>query len=416
MVRFELKIAWRHLVTGGTQTWLTIGAVALGAFLIVFLSSIIYGLQQQIISNVIGSIPNITITAPDYEPEPAWETETQDDREQVVSEIEATRERKRSIANWQEVDQAIQSLPDVVAVAPVAQGGGIVSRGAVDQSALIIGVIPQRQVNVVRLQEDIVSGDFLALDPDGAFIGVDMAEELGVGPGDRIRITASEGNSRIFIVRGLFDLGLEQANSSWIYLQLRPAQALLNLGTEVTALYVKVEELFDASDVARRIRGVTPLEVESWMEANESFLQALQSQTTTSVAIQAIAVLASAFGVSSVLIVFVVQKSRDIGIMKSMGATNRQILRIFTLEGLAIGIGGALLGTALGSFIAFLIEANPIPGRTFAGEPATLVPMQWEARFVAVAFLVAIVVGLASSFFPARRASLLNPVEVIRGG
>jgi lipoprotein-releasing system permease protein len=116
------------------------------------------------------------------------------------------------------------------------------------------------------------------------------------------------------------------------------------------------------------------------------------------------------------MIVFVVQKQRDIGILKSMGATSRQVQKVFVLEGLGVGLGGALLGSGLGTGLCFLAANVFVPGQTFGGKPATVVPMKWDIIYVLAASAVAVVVGLLSSIVPARRAAKLSPVEVIRRG
>lgn len=415
---FELKVAWRHLKNGGAQTWLTIGAVALGAFLVVFMSSLIGGLQHNLTGNIIGVIPNITISEPDYIPKSPWQVGgVHGSNAPVVSKTQRSNPHKTNISSWQELDRDLEHIPGVQAVSPLASGGGFVRRGTKDQSIQIIGVIPERQLRTVRLQDRILSGNFRNLDSEGVFIGTKLASDLSVAPGDKLRIVSSVGNTRVFTIRGLFDLGLQSANQTTVYMQLRPAQGLLGIGTDVAVVNVKVNQLFDAEKVAGEISKITPLKVESWMTLNRSFLQALQSQSATSFTIQFVAVLASAFAVSSVLIVFVVQKSMDIGILKSMGATGRQILRIFTFEGLAIGAGGALLGSLVGSAICLAIEATKIPGRGFIpSQPGTFIPMQWQFIYVVIAMASAITVGFFSSLFPARRAAALNPVEVIRGG
>ncbi len=174
--------------------------------------------------------------------------------------------------------------------------------------------------------------------------------------------------------------------------------------------------MYDANPIAEQVRGITPLTVTSWMESNQAFLDTLKMQNTAAGIIQAMTLLASAFGVASVMIVFVVQKSRDIGILKSMGATCAQIRRVFILEGLGVGLGGALIGSGVGTGLCYLAKSLTIPGQMFGGKQATIVPMQFDMTFVLIASAVAIAMGLASSIVPAHRASKLCPVEAIRRG
>jgi lipoprotein-releasing system permease protein len=217
-------------------------------------------------------------------------------------------------------------------------------------------------------------------------------------------------------VAALFDLGVESVNESWVYIGLSAAQGLFKLSKDVTNINVRSVDLFQAGRIAEQIRAFSSAKVTSWMESNKTFLDGLRAQNSAALIIQAMTLMASAFGVASVMIVFVVQKSKDIGILKSMGATAKQIQRVFVLEGLGVGLGGAVLGSAVGTGLCFLVQTWVIVGETFGGKPATLVPMQWDPKYVVAASLVAILMGLLSSVIPATRAARLDPVEAIRRG
>ena len=174
--------------------------------------------------------------------------------------------------------------------------------------------------------------------------------------------------------------------------------------------------MYKAKAIANQIRGVTDLTVTSWMESNAAFLDTMRMQNTAAAIIQAMTLLASAFGVASVMIVFVVQKSKDIGILKSMGATCKQIRRVFILEGLGVGLGGALIGSGIGTGLCYLVTSLTIPGQMFGGKQATIVPMQFNMSYVVLASVVALAMGLLSSIVPAHRAANLDPVQAIRQG
>jgi lipoprotein-releasing system permease protein len=304
----------------------------------------------------------------------------------------------------------------VAAVAPAAEGSGIVGRGAKSLGALIIGVVPEDQMRVTSMRSRVVEGDFDKVDQQNAAIGTKMAEDLGVGVGDRINIASNEAVVQTFRVACIFDLGMDQANESRVYVGLHAAQALLKMGKDVTTINVRTKDIFQSDRIANQVRAFSPLKVTSWMESNKAFLDTLKAQNSSAVIIQLMTLLASAFGVASVMIVFVVQKSKDIGILKSMGATSRQIQRIFMLEGLGVGLAGALLGSGIGTGLCFMVESWLLPGQLFGGKPATIVPMKWDITYVMAASAVAIIIGLLSSVVPARRAAKLSPVEAIRHG
>lgn len=417
MSKFEFKVAWRHLLTSHGQTELTVGAVAVGVLLVVFLSSLINGLQIGLIEDVVGSIPHVSVEAATPGAKPLWQVPGQGGvGGLVVTKLEKMSTQKRKIAQWERVCRTIRALPDVSGVAPSAEGSGFVSRGAKNVGAIIIGVVPSEQIKVLSLQNRVVEGDFNAVDSQNAAIGIKLADDIGAKLGSRIRLVSDQGIIQTFRVACLFDMGIDQANESWVYTGLPAAQAMFKIGKDVTTLNVRGKGLFGAKRIADEIRSFSPLMVSSWMESNKAFLDTLRAQNTAAAIIQAMTLLASAFGVASVMIVFVVQKARDIGILKSMGATARQIQKIFVLEGLGVGIGGAVLGSGIGTGLCFLVTNIQVPGETFGGRQATIVPMNWDIQYVLLASAVAVIVGLMSSVVPAMRASKLDPVEAIRRG
>lgn len=391
--------------------------MAVGVLLVVFLSSLINGLQIGLVEDVVGSIPHITVEAATPGAKPLWRVPGRGGEGGIlVSKLEKMATQKRKVQQWRRTADAITRLPGVDSLAPTAEGSGFAARGAKNIGAVIMGVVPNEQMRVGSLKNRIIEGDFAKVDQQNAAIGVKMADDIGAGIGSRIRVTSNEGVTQTFRVAAIFDLGVQQANESWVYMGLPAAQGLLKIGKDVTTINVRAHDIYSASRIADEIRSFSPLLVTSWMESNKAFLDTLTAQNSAALIIQGMTLLASAFGVASVMIVFVVQKSRDIGILKSMGATSRQIQKIFVLEGLGVGLGGAVLGSALGTGLCFMVQNTFLPGQMFGGKPATLVPMNWDISYVMAASVVAVAVGLTSSVVPARRAARLDPVEAIRHG
>lgn len=409
---FELKVAWRHLLMSHGQTELTVGAVAIGVLLVVFLSSLINGLQVGLVEDVVGSIPHVTVEAATPGARPLYQIQGGS----AVTSLEKMSTRRKRIADWERVRSAILIMPAVKAVAPAVEGDGMVTRGAKTVGARVIGIIPTEQRKVVSLAKRIVEGDFSRVDEQNVAIGIKMADDLGVRLGNSVRVTSNAGVTQTCRVAAIFDFGVEQANESAVYVGLQSAQAMFKIGKDITTLNIRANRMYDANAIADQIRGTTQLTVTSWMESNLAFLDTLRMQNTAAGVIQAMCLLASAFGVASVMIVFVVQKSKDIGILKSMGATCCQIRRVFILEGLGVGLGGALIGSGVGTGLCYLAKSLVIPGQMFGGKQATIVPMQFDMTYVLIASVVAMAMGLMSSVVPAHRASKLDPVEAIRRG
>jgi lipoprotein-releasing system permease protein len=232
--------------------------------------------------------------------------------------------------------------------------------------------------------------------------------------GDRVRLTSTENVSDSFLIAGLYDTGQEQQLGSRAYLTLRAGQSLYATGTAVRAIFIRADRLFDADRVADRIMALLPLKAESWSRQNPEIVAGLGAQRAVAYLISGFSLVASAFAIASVLIVSVLQKNKQIGILKAMGAKRRQILVVFLLEGLGIALVGATLGALLGSGVVWALNLIRQPVTRIGGEPEPLFPSQVTWEIIAAAMLAAILTTVLAAALPARRAARLDPIEVIR--
>jgi lipoprotein-releasing system permease protein len=241
-------------------------------------------------------------------------------------------------------------------------------------------------------------------------IDANLAAALQVAPGERIRLMSSTGAADTFTIAGIY--GARQGSE--VYVTLRTAQRLFGLGTAVNTIFVKLIDIFAADQGADHLMALLPYEAKSWSRLSPRFLASLRAQSAIAYIISACSLLAASFAMASVLAVSVLQKSKQIGILKSMGARRRQILRVFIFEGLGIAIVGSVLGALLGTSMVYgfgLIRQPITPGGQGA-EP--LFPAAVLPGYIALAMLAAIAATILAAWLPARRAARLNPVEVMR--
>ena len=241
-------------------------------------------------------------------------------------------------------------------------------------------------------------------------IGTEMASDLGVDIGDKLRVTTASGAASALTVLGIFDLGNKGANQRSTFVALHTAQSLLGLPGGVTSLEVTVSDVYAAEVIARRITAATGVEADSWIKSSAEFFTAVSAQKAANTAIRFFVGLSVAFGIASVLVVVVVQKSREIGILRAMGISRGQILRVFLLQGGLLGLAGALVGSAIGllallSWQHFEINADGTP----------LFPLIFDSELFITALLLATLTGLGAAFAPALRAARLDPVVAIHG-
>ncbi len=403
---FELFVALRYLRDGRLQTWLILAGVGVGVGVIIFLSALINGLQQSLIDRTLGSQAHVVVRAPEEMPRVL---ERSDEALQSTV-VQRPPQRVRSIVEWQRVAGLLRRTPDVIAVAPTVAGPAMAVRGPGSTSVTVRGVDIESYEPIVDLRGRVVEGTF-DLTGFKAVVGMELARELGLVVGGRVRLEAAGERGGVYTVAGIFDLGSKDLNERWVFVSLRGAQTMFDLEGGVSTLEVKGTRIFQAEALAARIRDRTGLDADSWMTRNGDLLVGLRSQNQSSIMIQVFVILAVALGIASVLAVSVVQKSREIGILKATGTRTRSVTRIFLFQGAILGAAGSLVGIAIGSILALFfasLATNPDGSPRF--------PVDLNVVLFVRSSAVALFVGLLAALLPARRAAHMDPASVIRNG
>lgn len=395
----EWTIATRFLREGKAQSVLILVGIAVGVAVIVFLTALITGLQVNIIERTLGTQAHIRVQPPE---ETNRILPSTDGSVQLVLENKRA-QRLRSINNWQQVRDVLDTLPGVTAVSPVISGPAFARRGEALESVALVGIDAERYQRIIPIEDDIVEGVF-RIGAGDAVIGKQLAIELGMRAGDKLRLDGGQGRDSVVNVAGVFELGVRELDARYVYLDMKQAQSLLDLPGAATIIDVTVDDIFAAQTVAERITRLTGLKAESWMETNAQLMNALRSQSLSTQMISIFVALSVALGIASVLSVSVVQRTREIGILRAMGTTRRQMLGVFLVQGALFGLGGSVVGAAAG--YALVGAFNTFGPKLF------YIPV--ENSLLVAATLLATVTGIVSAALPARRAARLDPVEAIR--
>ena len=396
----ESTIALRFLRHGRAQTLLILFGIAVGVAVIVFVTALIAGLQDNIIDRTLGTQAHLRVEAPReanlVAPAPAGTLQLvlEDPRPQSL----------RPIDNWLQVRDVLDRLPGVTAVSPLVSGPAFGRRGTAVESVALVGVDLPRYLRVIPLDENMVEGR-LEVGSGNAVVGRQLAEDLGLRLGGKLRLEAGDGRDAVVNVAGIFELGVRELDARYVYVDLKQAQSLLALPGGVTVIDVTVQDLFAADRVAARVRGLTGLQAESWMESNAQLMNALSSQSLSTRMISFFVAISVALGIASVLAVSVAQRTREIGILRAMGTRRAQMLRVFLVQGAVLGLAGSAIGALSGLGLVAVFN-NFGPKLFFIPLPPALVP---------AAMGLATVAGMAAAYVPAARASRLDPVEAIRG-
>ncbi len=317
--------------------------------------------------------------------------------------------RHRSLANGQRGANRHPAFGETRLGASPASA--LVVRGNASKAVAVVGMEPALYYRIIALDQKMVRGT-AQLGGADLLVGTDLATDLGVDVGDKLRLSTAAGAGATTTLRiaGLFDLGNRGANARNVFVALHTGQSLLALPGGVTSLDVAVDDVYTAEAIAQRITTATGVEANSWIRTNAELFTAISAQNTSNTAIRFFVGLSVAFGIASVLAVVVVQKSREIGILRAMGISQGQVLRLFLLQGGLLGLGGAVAGCGLGVAILVTWQRS---AHTADGSP--LFALVLEPSLFAAALGLATVTGLVAAYAPARRAARLDPVEAIGG-
>ena len=403
---FELTVALRFLREGRMQTALIVGGAAIGVAVIFFITAVLTGVQADLIRRVTGAQPHVVIKPPEENVEPLIAGEIDAPR---IAAVQARPQRLNTMDGWQGLARSAEQTEGVVAVAPVASGAALGIKGDASRSVVVMGTEVERYLRVVRLDDKIKTG-VLQIDPGDAFIGIDLAKDLGAVLGDRFRVQSAQGSSEVLRIRALLDLGSRDLNRRYVYTDLRTAQSLFGIPGRITNLDISVREMMRADEVAARLRIKSGQLVESWIQNNNFIFTAINNQNIMTTLIKVFITIVVALGIASVLVVSVVQKRKEIGILRAVGATRRQMQGVFLLQGLMVGVSGAALGSALG-YLLILVFSRVLRN----AEGQSLFSLNFDASLIGIVVLAAAVLGLLSAVLPARNAARLDPAQAIRG-
>ncbi len=351
-----------------------------------------------------------------------------------------------TITNPDEVVQKVKDTPGVAAAAPLVYSQVMLSSGQSVSGVVVRGVPPDMEDAVIDLKAHLTSGSLAGLgapvevpvegnaDEDGTpemttltgiILGQELAKQLGLALGDPVSVVSPLGTPspvgpipkvKRFVLAGTFDSGMYDYDSGLIYMAIADAQKFFGLGNAITGVEIRVTDLYGADQIARRIEQTlgTPFRARDWMEVNRNLFLAFRLEKVVYFIVLTLIVLVAAFNIVATLIMVVMEKRKDIAILKSMGATDRSIARIFMLKGFIIGIVGTLLGVIggyAGCWVLRRYQFVELPKDVFY---VTTLPVRVYGENFATVALVSVVICLLATIYPARQAAGLAPVEVIR--
>lgn len=381
-----LTIAWRFLVKSKTQTLLITTGIAVGVGVLIFVGSLLAGLREDLIDTTIGSSAHVAV--------------------RDVNRFDRL--------NDAEVLNQLETFGDgnIKVVSPVRQGPANVLLDEGNDPILLRGLDLERANVMYDLSARIVEGRF-AQSNDEVVIGESLKANVGVTLGDTIEVFIPERFTSIELrVVGVFDLGVTSLNDTWVIGTLEASEGWFE-DAGLSVIEIQLFDVFDSPRLAGELSQMLggSVRVSEWQASNQELLSGLEGQAISGVMIQAFVLVSVVLGIASVLAISVLQKSKQLGILKAMGITHRKASLIFLFQGLLLGLFGAAIGVGLGlglswSFTTFALNPD--------GTPILAIALAWDTVIVSV--LVSIIASLGAALIPARRSAKLSVIEVIRNG
>ena len=385
-MNFLFFLARRHLRTRWRQSILLVASIAVGVAILTTALSLTNGFEGDLVGRILGTTPHIS----------------------------ATNSLTGKLRNYDEIRAALKSYPHVQAVLPYVSAQGLVAHGQAATGAIIRGIDPKLQGEREEWRKYVVSGSLESRDSlPGVMLGSELARKIGVSLGDRVKLVTSQNTQATAVVTGLFQAGLFEYDAHIVFLDLKAAQRLFRMGDAVTGLEVRLDDVFVATRVARQMAAEVPAHLPPWTLTNHTLLAALALEKRVIFLVTLFIIIVATMGVANTLAMWVLEQSRELGLLRAIGAPASTVGRLVVVQGFLVGVIGTGLGLVAGWLLSLGLGTFPLqlPSDVYYIDK---LPVEMQlGDFVTVA-VCSILIGLVACFLPARRAMVLDPIEIIR--
>ena len=415
MSRVVLFIALRQLWDRKMLNGIALLGVMLGVLTLIGINGIMQGFQVKFLDNITKISPHVTIYDKQLRPSPSILARWADDF--VVTHVahESPSDRQLRINRPAEIVRAISQMDGVLGAASALTGSAVIALGAQELPVDLRGIDPPRQDRVTPISAYTVEGSFRRLDAssDGILIGRGVANKIGARLDDVIKVGSPLGDKMTLKVVGIFDCGIPPVDNNRVYVTLRNAQTLLGKPDIIGRVEVKLVDPDRAPAVTEALERMFGYDAESWQETNANFLALFAMQNTIISFVVGAILCVGGFGILAVQIMIVLQKTRDIAILRSVGFRRADILVAFLLQGAIIAIVGGIVGDVIGHYV--LVALSHLKTHTEGLVKSETFLIYEDDRFYVYGLVFAFVIGVVASLIPAIRGSRVEPVDVLRG-
>lgn len=416
--KLALGIASTHLLTRKRQTLIAMLGVTFGISMFIIMISFMTGVNQFLEDMAMDNTPHVRIYKPiEIKDETIiGQSARLEDGWYVVSHQRPKNDLPKIKDGMQLVNE-LENMPEVLGVSPQVSTQVFYNNGPVQIPGNIYGVDIKKHDRLFDLSKRMDDGAFqdLLKGNDLIVIGRGLAEKAGVGLGDRVRVTTPEGNHLILKIAGVFSFGITAMDESRSYATVSTVQKILQKDPSyITDINMKLKDINDAKRFTNKIEGrIRDVRIEDWETANASILagEKIRSVLTAVVCITLLTV--AGFGIYNIMNMNIINKMKDIAILKATGFDGADVTAVFLLQSLMIGIAGGIMGLGIGWFFSYLLSITPFPAATFFR--IETFPVNFQMSHYLEGLFFGFLTTLFAGYFPSKRASKVDPVQIIRG-
>ncbi|SEH32420.1 ABC transporter permease [Magnetospirillum fulvum] len=408
-----LDIALRHLLHRRRQTLVSLLGVTLGVAFFIAISAMLQGFQRDFISRIIDIQPHI-IVMDDVRQPPRQPVERAYPDGAVLLHSLKPREETRGLRGARNMLATLEETPGLH-VAPALSGNGLIHFGGKDISVNIIGITPDQERKVTHIEKDLLSGtlDSLYTTSNAIILGEGVAKKAGIRKDDLINVVSPAGVMMKMKVVALFSSGITVLDNFDTYVLLKKAQVLQNRPNVINRLKIRLDDVEQAGPLAGRIERQFGYRAEPWQEQSRNVLSIYVIQNAIMYPTVSAILIVACFGIFNVISTVVFEKTRDIGIMKSMGFRDSDVRLVFVMEGLIVGVVGTLIGWLIGWMLIEFMASLKFEMEGFVKAQGFV--LFRSPRHYLISGGMAVLSAALAAWLPARRASRLNPVDIVRG-
>jgi lipoprotein-releasing system permease protein len=403
MIPYEVFIGFKFMGSRGRRgflpfaTIISISGITLGVMALVVVLSIRNGFEADLKRRILSMEPHLVVTD----------------------------EMGGAIGDPDGLERMVREVDGVVATAPYVLGQAMIRSESAAVGVIAKGIDPEKEGSVTEIGSLVKGVELKELDGAGdwAILGRELARKLMVDRGGEVALISPGRSGGLFgivpVVRklrvaGIFDSGMFEYDMNLVLIPIGVAKDLFGLGDRVTGIEARVRDIYKAEEIGRRIAGTLYLPTRSWISRNRNLFAALKLERTVMIVVLGLIILVSASSITGTLLMTVMEKTKDIGVLRAIGSEGRSILKIFLWQGIWMGLMGMVFGNIFGILFSFLLDRYQfikLPGDVYFIES---LPVKVEPMDIAIVSSMAVIISVLASIYPAWKASRLDPVEALR--